>query len=633
MENHIESTAIGQKNIILRILDKITDLSDSIMGIAMLVVSFITLYDVILRHFFHKPTEWAYDIAVYALIWYSFIVAGQALKDGHHIKVDVIISHLTGRTKVVTDLVAYIGVTIYAGMMTYYCGQVMFNNLQMGARSISLLRAPLWIIQLGMVLGAAILFLQGIALTCGKFKEWARMGFKPGSDWKDNPYIPLVLFAVALVAGIALFQVNAGLGMLISVFALLLVGVPVFAGLGLVGSLGLFLMMGASGLPQIATIAQKGVESYTMLAVPLFILAGNLLVEGDIGSELFDFCSKWVGHIPGGVAVATIIACAIFAAISGSSVATAAIIGVVALPQLKKYGYDTTLSLGLVAAGGTLGILIPPSTSMIVYSTITEESTGALFMGGVIPGIIMAVIFSVYAVLYCLKTGRYLKMERCPMKERIKNLVVSVWGLLTPVIILVSIYTGFCTPTEAAAVAVVYALVVSLLRGKIKPKEVVKIAKGGNGSAGMIMMIVAGALIFGNLITITQVSQQVINFVSEQQIPAGLVLLIMCLLFVVLGMFLEVISIMYITMPIVYPLITSLGFNGIWFGVFVTLLMEMALITPPVGLNTYVIQGISKEPMANVVKGALPFMALLALGLILLYLFPGLATWLPNQMS
>lgn len=202
-------------------------------------------------------------------------------------------------------------------------------------------------------------------------------------------------------------------------------------------------------------------------------------------------------------------------------------------------------------------------------------------MGGVIPGIIMAIIFSVYAVLYCVKTGRYLKMERCPMKERIKNLVVSVWGLLTPVIILVSIYTGFCTPTEAAAVAVVYALVVSLLRGKIKPKEVVKIAKGGNGSAGMIMMIVAGALIFGNLITITQVSQQVISFVSEQQIPAGLVLLIMCLLFVVLGMFLEVISIMYITMPIVYPLITSLGFNGIWFGVFVTLLMEMALITPP----------------------------------------------------
>lgn len=459
------------------------------------------------------------------------------------------------------------------------------------------------------------------------------MGLAPGRDIKDNPYIPLVLMIIGVVVGIFLFNLNAGLGLIVIVFSFMLVGVPIFASLGLVGSLGLFMMMGVNGLPQIATIAQKGVESYTMLAVPLFILAGNLLVEGGIGGELFDFCSKWVGHLPGGIAVATIVACAIFAAISGSSVATAAIIGVVALPQLKKYGYDTTLAVGLVAAGGTLGILIPPSTSMIIYSTITEESTGALFMGGVIPGIMMAAIFAGYAVIYCVKTKRYTKLERCSMGDRMRNLVVSIWGLLTPVIILVSIYTGFCTPTEAAAVSVVYALIVSLARGKIKPREIVHVTKIGNGSAGMIMMIVAGALIFGNLITITQVSQTLVNFVSEQQIPANLVLLIMCLLFVVLGMFLEVVSIMYITMPIVYPLMTSLGFDGIWFGVFVTLLMEMALITPPVGLNTFVIQGISKEPMARVIKGVLPFMALLALGLVILFLFPNLATWLPSQMS
>lgn len=630
MANTIE---LQKKNAALRALDAITDISDSVMGVAMLAIAFITLYDVVMRHFFDRPTEWVYDIAVYVLIWYSFVVAGQALKNGHHIKVDILVTHLTGRTAVVTDLIAYVGVAIYSAMLTAFCGVVMFNNLKFGARSISLLRTPLWIIQLGMVLGATLLFLQAVALAYGKFCEWSKLGFRPGKNWKDNPYVPMAIFAVALLAGIALFRVNAGLGMIISVFALLLIGVPVFAGLGLVGSLGLFLMMGANGLPQIATIAQKGVESYTMLAVPLFILAGNLLVEGDIGAELYDFCTKWVGHIPGGVAVATIVACAIFAAISGSSVATAAIIGVVALPQLKKYGYDTAMSVGLVAAGGTLGILIPPSTSMIVYSTITEESTGALFMGGVIPGIIMAIIFATYAVLYCIKTGRYTKMERCTLKDRMKNLVTSVWGLLTPVIILVSIYTGFCTPTEAAAVAVVYALVVSLIRGKIKPKQIVQITKSGNGSAGMIMMIVAGALIFGNLITITQVSQKIIGYVSAQQIPAGFVLLIMCLLFVVLGMFLEVISIMYITMPIVYPLIISLGYNGIWFGVFVTLLMEMALITPPVGLNTYVIQGISKEPMSTVIKGALPFMLMLALGLLLLYLFPGLATWLPSQMG
>ena len=631
MENKLE--AAQQKNIVVRILDKITDISDSAMGIAMLAVALMTMYDVIMRHFFHAPTEWAYDICVYVLIWYSFIVAGQALKDGHHIKVDVIINMVKGRPRVMTDLVAYIGVAVYSAMMTNYCFQVMATNFRMGARSISLLRAPLWIIQLGMVIGAAILFVQAVLLAWGKLKELAKMGLAPGRDIKDNPYIPLVLMIIGVVVGIFLFNLNAGLGLIVIVFSFMLVGVPIFASLGLVGSLGLFMMMGVNGLPQIATIAQKGVESYTMLAVPLFILAGNLLVEGGIGGELFDFCSKWVGPLPGGIAVATIVACAIFAAISGSSVATAAIIGVVALPQLKKYGYDTTLAVGLVAAGGTLGILIPPSTSMIIYSTITEESTGALFMGGVIPGIMMAAIFAGYAVIYCVKTKRYTKLERCSMGDRMRNLVVSIWGLLTPVIILVSIYTGFCTPTEAAAVSVVYALIVSLARGKIKPREIIHVTKIGNGSAGMIMMIVAGALIFGNLITITQVSQTLVNFVSEQQIPANLVLLIMCLLFVVLGMFLEVVSIMYITMPIVYPLMTSLGFDGIWFGVFVTLLMEMALITPPVGLNTFVIQGISKEPMAKVIKGVLPFMALLALGLVILFLFPNLATWLPSQMS
>lgn len=623
----------AKPNILVRIINKAADISDSVMGFVMLGIAALTVIDVCMRHFLAKPTSWIYTVCVYALIWYSFIVAAQALVGDHHIKVDMLINLFHGRARIATDALAYLFITIYSGMLTYFAFTTMLKNLRMGAKSIGTVRIPIWIIQLGIVLGAALLCLEAINLLIHKLADWKRAGFKPGKGIHENPYIVLVIFIAVFAAGLCVFRFNRGFGMIITVFAILLVGVPVFAGLGMVGAIGLYIMMGAkAGLGQIATIAQKGVESYTLLAIPLFVLAGNLLVESGIGAELYDFCAKWAGHLPGGIAIATIIACAIFAAISGSSVATAAIIGSVALPELKKYKYDTNMSLGLLAAGGTLGILIPPSSSMIVYSTITEESTGKLFMGGIIPGIIMAIIFSAYAVVSCKVTGKYERMPKASWGDRGRNLVTSIWGLLTPVIILVSIYTGFCTPTEAAAVAVIYALTVSLMRGKISLKDIPRIVKMGNGSAGMIMMIVAGALIFGNLITITQAAQNIINYVAEHNIAPGLVLLVMCVLFVILGMFLEVISIMYITMPIVFPLMTGLGYNGIWFGVFVTLLMEMALITPPVGLNTFVIQGVSKEPMAKVVKGVLPFMLLLALGLVLLYLFPWLALWLPSKM-
>ncbi len=635
VSNNLEAAAVANKpNIMIRVIDKITDLADSVMGLAMVFTALITLYEVIVRHFLKSPTIWTYDVSIYLLIWYSFMVAGKALKDDHHIKVDILITNLRGRARVAADTLGLLGVAVYSGLMSFYTFRLCHESLAFKERTISLLRMPVWLIQLGMVIGSILLFLQAVILFSGKIKEWSKLGFAPGKGLRENPYFVLITFFILLVLGLSFFNISRGAAVIITVFALLLVGVPVFAGLGLMGCIGLFYMMGLqSGLPQIAVIAQKGVESYTLLAIPLFILAGNFLVEGGIGQELYDVCVKWIGHLPGGIAVATIAACAIFAAISGSSVATAAIIGMVALPELRKYEYDPVMSYGLLAAGGTLGILIPPSSSMIVYATITEESTGALFMGGVIPGLIMATIFAAYAVIFCMRTGKYLKMERCSREVRLKTTLTSIWGILTPVIILTSIYTGFCTPTEAAGVAVAYAMLVSLFRRKIKVTEILKIAKMGNGSGGMIMMIVAGALIMGNVITIMQVPQQIINYVGTLSIPPGVVLFVLCLIFIVLGMFLEVISIMYIAMPIVYPLVVSLGYNGIWFGVFATLLMEMALITPPVGLNTFVIQGIAKAPMSQVIRGVLPFMLLLGVGLVILYLFPFLATWLPSTMG
>ncbi len=631
----ISSNMMKEKNTFFKIIENIVDFSDTTMAIVMCFVAVITFFELISRRFFHKPTIWTYDISVYALIWYTFMVAGKTLRDKHHIRVDIFVNMLSEKDQIPIDIITYLACFIFSSLLSFFTFALCKESYYFQERTISLLATPVWLIQLGMVIGSILLVLQSLILLFEKIKEWKKVGFKTfGKRTNENPYILIGFSFTLFLLGLFLFKVNTGLAMIISVFGLLFVGVPVFVSLGIIGTIGLYVMMGFQyGLPQIAIIAQASTQSYTLLAIPLFILAGNILVKGDIGHELYDFCVKWIGYLPGGIAIATIIACAIFASISGSSVATAAIIGVVAIPELRRYGYDLNLSLGILAAGGTLGILIPPSNSMIIYSTITEESTGALFMGGFIPGIIVAIIFSIYAYLYCIKTKKFMQIERFPLKIKINTTIKSIWGLLTPVVILVSIYTGFCTPTEAAGLAVSYALVVSIIRGKVKFSDIVGVSKSGNGSAGMIMMIVVGAMILGNAITIMQIPQKIINLISSSNLSTGAILVIISIVYIILGMFLEVVSIMYITIPIVYPLIKSLGFNGIWFGVFITLLMEMALISPPVGLNMYVIQGIAKEPMIDVIKGVWPFMVLLLVGLIILYFFPILALWLPGTMG
>ena len=380
-------------------------------------------------------------------------------------------------------------------------------------------------------------------------------------------------------------------------------------------------------------IAVSALDNFVILAIPMYILAGQILMSGGIGKELYDVCFKWVGHLPGGLAAASIVSCAIFAAISGSSVATAAAIGIIALPEMLKQRYEPRLAYGVIAAGGTLGIMIPPSAAMIIYSGITDESTGALFIGGVVPGIIISFLFCAYAVLSCYFTGNYNRVDSFSWGEKFNVFKSSFWALLTPVLVVGSIYSGIATPTEAGAISVIYALAISLIRGNIKFSEMNEIMAASTRSSNMILMIVIGALLLGAITTYLQIPQKVIDLVMSLNAPNWLVMILLCLMYVGLGMFLEVISILLITMPIVYPLIIHMGYNGVWYGVFIVALMELALITPPVGLNIYVIQGIAEAKMVDVVKGVFPFMLLLLLGLVLMWVFPELVMFLPGRMG
>ena len=611
-------------------IDKISDLSGAFIGWLMLGVAFINCYEILMRKFFNAPTDWVQDISIYIMIWFAFVTAGYTWKKGKHIRVDLLTNHFTPASRKALELATSLFALAYAVLLAAGGWQLAGLSLARGQVTPNSLHLPVWLIQSGIVLGSAILALQIIRQIAADIDVFYRM---PSPKWAN--WLPVLIFIALVVIAIGLVAFNPIAGLILLLFIMLSGGIPVFASLGLVGAAGFFLLFGgAPSLAQVPFIGYKAMNEFILLALPLFVLGGGLMMSGGMGKELFDLCAKWVAHLPGGLAVATLFACAIFAAISGSSVATAATIGMIAIPAMLSRNYDRRLAYGCVAAGGTLGILIPPSTPMIVYSAITDESTGALFIGGVIPGLLLVLIMAAWAVLQSKRSGSYEKVAPATMKEKMIALRDGAWGMLAPVMILGGIYTGLFTPAESAAALVLYAFLVGVLRGRIKPGNISGVVAEGTTSAGMIMIIIAGAVVMGTVFTQLQLPGMLSGAVAGSGLNPWWVIAAIMLLMIFLGMILEVASILLITIPIFYPLITALGFNGIWFCILVVVNMEMALITPPVGLNLFVISGIERSAkLAEVVRGVAPFIVIMALFLILLCFFPLLATWLPGSMG
>jgi len=410
-------------------------------------------------------------------------------------------------------------------------------------------------------------------------------------------------------------------------------GLSVAFALGAAGVFGMVAFMETdAALAQIPILAYKSLDDFVLTAIPLYVLMSQILLEGKVGDDLFDLGNKWLRHLPGGLGVATIVACAIFAAITGSSVACAVTIGAIAIPEMLRRGYERTLVLGSVAAGGTLGILIPPSIPMILYGAITGESVGQLFMSGVVPGILLTVMF-IAIVVY---RSRNLPLEpKASLKERLQALKSSAFGLFLPVLVVGGIYTGAFTPTEAAAVGTVYSLVITfVIYRSLKPKDLMPIMLDTVKTSCMIFAIMIGATLFGFVMTILNVPQVLTGFVTDMQANRWVVFISINILLLFLGCILESISIIFITLPILFPLITKLGFDPIWFNVVMLINLELALITPPVGMNLFVLQGVSPESsMTQIVKGVVPFGIAMAVEIFILCFFPQLATWLPTVIK
>jgi len=419
------------------------------------------------------------------------------------------------------------------------------------------------------------------------------------------------------------------LGLLI---VLLLTGLPIFAALGLMSMALLLIVEGQIG--SLGEIIFAKMNIYLLVAVPLFALMAHIMVKSHVIDDLYKAAHTLVRHLPGGLGVATVLSCTIFAAISGSSVATALTIGTAAMPQMRRYGYRPREIYGVIAAGGTLGILIPPSGPMILYAIVSGTSIGALFIGGIIPGLIIAGLFSAYCVFSARWQPDLTSEPRASMSEILTTLHKAFWALILPPVVLGGMYFGVFTATEGAAIGTVMSiLITTLVYRDLNLRDLFDAALAATRMSAMLFMLIAAAAMFSHTLTIMRLPNDLVEWVVAAGVTQLVFILAVMALIVVLGMFLETIAIILITTPIVMPALIAYDINPVWYGILLMINLEMALITPPVGLNLFVIKGIAQAPLGEIIRGALPYVLLMMLGLFIVLAFPQITLWLPSTMG
>ena len=414
---------------------------------------------------------------------------------------------------------------------------------------------------------------------------------------------------------------------LLALMALLILRVPVAFALGSLGILLLWMFpLPLNAVPQ---RLYGTMDSFELLAVPMFLLMSNVLLKGGVGKDLFSAVQSWVGHLPGGLGIATILSCGLFSAVSGSSVATAATIGTVAIPEMTKRGYDRPFVLGMLAAGGTLGILIPPSIPLIIYGIITETSIPTLFLAGIGPGLFLAVCFIIYGVFYVRISGNYQKIERASWTERRQTTLRAIPTIILAVSVIGSIYLGIATPSESAGIGFVLALIITTAMGRMTIEKVREATYSSLKTTTIVFLIIAGAKVFSYAITLYLIPQNISTLLSTNISDPTLFILAVGFVLLIIGFFLESLSMLLIMVPVLFPALTAMGIDPIWFGIFFVVLIEAALITPPVGMNLFIIQGVGNAPLSEVVKGAWPFAVIMLLTAILLWFWQDLALYIP----
>lgn len=417
---------------------------------------------------------------------------------------------------------------------------------------------------------------------------------------------------------------------------LMFLSIPVAVAIIAVGAIGGYLMYGAPLVDMMGGVLWSSLNSPSMLAIPLFMLLGELLLRGGIADRMYDALAVWLGRLPGGLLHTNIATCTLFSATSGSSVATAATVGTIALPALAERNYPIRPALGTLAAGGTLGILIPPSINLLVYGSLANTSVGQLFTAGIVPGLLLALCFSLYVFFAHRDAGAQAPDTRdIPLRVKLGLLKHLVPPLVIFGVVMGSIYGGVATPTESAALGVIIALIMVALNGRLSVDLLINCSLQAARTTGMVLIVLMCALMLNVTMAMVGAAQTITAAVASLGLDQFTLLLLLVVFYLILGMFMDAMSMLVLTVPIAVPMVVAVGVDPVWFGIFIVVMCEIALITPPLGMNLFVVQGVRKDggSFNDVIIGSLPYVFVMLAFTLLIIIWPEIVTWLPNLMA
>lgn len=589
-------------------------------GAALAFSIFLMLAQVIVRYFFSYSIYWAEEYVRYAVILGAFLGYSCLVKTKEHISITAFTQGRSESTRKVFNV--FNGLASAAVSLGILWGgvQQVLKAKALNVLSETIAKTPMYLVYYIVPIGGALLLLRWLGYV------WSER--QPVRSFLKNPasYIMLALYA-GLIA-MMLTGVSPLIILLVAMIVMMGTGMPIAFAIGTSSVMALI----ASGFGTMATISSKlfaSINSFTLLAIPFFIVAGEILTGSNLGKSIFDLFKLLFKNVTGGLGIAVMVASMFFAAISGSSVANAAALGMIAIPMLSEAGYPRKLSAGILTSGGTLAVIIPPSAMLILYGSIAVQSVGDLFKAGIIPGVLIGIVMCVYIFFVCRKGKFETKTnEKLTIRIVLRSIKENFLALLMPVIILGLIYAGVCTPTESAAIATGYALIVALAKRDVKPKEVPILFSKANNLSAMIYAIIMMSGALGFIFSLEQIPQKFMDLVLSMNMNWWQFLILVNIIVFAFGFFMGQAAILIIMVPIILPVAMALGISPIHLGILLVINMEIAYLTPPVGSNLYIVARVGKMPLGEVIHGTIPFIIILLAALFLITFFPGLTTML-----
>jgi len=619
------------------IVFKLSRAINSIGVLFLMAMMLLMVVDVFLRRVFQKPLTGSFEVVQFMQITLVYLGVAYTTIKKAHISIDLITSRLSEKTSaLIESIMLFLGLGFFA--LITWRNILRAEELWEEKATSVLLEIPLFPFYYTLAFGCGVLCLvlivQLVESASKAFKGFP--GLRAGIMYAFA--LGVIFFAVALSTHLIEWELEpllAGILGILILLGLMALGMPIAFSMGLVGFAGYCYVVGVdAGFSQLESVPYGVGSDYILSVLPLFLLMGQFAFYSGLSQELYDTSYKWLGHYPGGLAMATIGGCASFAAVCGSSVATSATMGTVALPAMRKYGYNDRLALGSIAAGGTVGILIPPSIVFILYGVLTEQSIGKLFLAGFLPGV-LAIILYLLAIIVQVRLNPALGPPgpRASFREKFLSLR-QTWGtLLLFSVVMGGIYLGFFTPTEAGAVGAFGAFLMAIFKKRLTLQILYDCLLETGRMTAMLIIIFVGAMLFNYFLAVTNLPMDMAQLIADQDMNRYLVLTAILIIYLMLGCIMDPGSMIILTIPIVFPLIQSLGFNPIWFGVIIVMVAEIGTITPPVGLNVFVVKAVAPEvPITKIFRGILPFWTVDMVRLLILVSIPQISLFLPNIM-